>query len=49
MPAPIKKEKKVKFLARCIPVVIEKGTAQNLKQAVAICAALYDQPPRKKV
>lgn len=49
MPAPRKKEKRYKFMARCIPVVIEKGTAQNLKQAVAICAALYEQPARKKV
>jgi hypothetical protein len=49
MPEPRKKEKKYKFMARCIPVVIEKGTAQNLKQAVAICTALYDQPPREKV
>ena len=49
MPAPRKKEKKVKFLARCIPVIMTEGKAKTLKQAVAICAALYDQPARKKV
>jgi len=49
MPEPRKKEKKVKFLARCIPVLMSEGNAKTLKQATAICAALYDQPPRKKV
>lgn len=42
MPAPKKQESKVKFVARCIPAVIKKGTAKNLKQAVAICAMFWD-------
>jgi hypothetical protein len=49
MPEPRKKEKKIKFLARCIPVLMSEPKAKTLKQAVAICAALYDQPPRKNV
>jgi len=49
MPEPRKKEKRFKFLARCIPVIMTEGNAKTLKQAVAICATLYDQPPRKKV
>jgi hypothetical protein len=43
MPAPKKQESKVKFLARCIPAVIKKGTAKNLKQAVAICAVFWEK------
>jgi len=42
MPKPKKQETKSKFFARCIPFVINEGTAKNLKQAVAICAMLHE-------
>jgi hypothetical protein len=46
MPEPKVKESKVKFLARCIPALVADG--RSLKQAAAICSALYEQPPEEK-
>lgn len=31
------------FVKRCIPIVIEDGTAANPDQAVAICNSIYDE------
>lgn len=42
IPKPKKHETKIKFLARCIPFVINNGTAKNLKNAVAVCTMLHE-------
>ena len=47
MPKPYKKESKVKFYARCIPAVMDKGTAKNLKQALVICSMLHARIKKK--
>ena len=42
MPTPHKGETKKDFLERCIPMVINEGTAKDSDQAVAICSAMFD-------
>ena len=41
MPEPRAGESEVDFVARCIPVVIEDGTAEDGSQANAICHSMY--------
>ncbi len=41
MPKPHKGEDKKDFISRCIPIVIEDGTAKDQKQAVAICNSIW--------
>jgi len=41
MPTPRNKESEDKFVDRCIPIVIEDGTAKDGKQAVAICHSIF--------
>lgn len=41
MPIPGKNESRDDFIKRCIPVVIEEGTAKDPKQAAAICFSLW--------
>jgi hypothetical protein len=43
MPEPRKDETRVEFLKRCIPQVIEEGTApkEPIEQAVAICSSMW--------
>lgn len=56
MPVPKLNETQDDFLNRCIPVVMDEGTAQDTDQAVAICINifksnvpdLYDIIPKKK-
>ncbi|MFW6129699.1 MAG: hypothetical protein ACOC56_00860 [Atribacterota bacterium] len=43
MPLPKKGEEKDKYIERCIPIVIDHGTAKTEKQAVAICYSMWDQ------
>ena len=43
MPDIISGESKEEFIDRCIPMVIDDGTAENGAQAVAICNAMWDQ------
>lgn len=43
MPEPKEGEKREDFLERCIPVVLEDGTAKDSEQAVAICSAMFER------
>ena len=43
MPTPNENESEKDFVARCIPVVLDEGTAKDDKQAVAICYSMYKQ------
>jgi hypothetical protein len=43
MPRPRQNETKSEFLTRCVPFVLEEGTAKNQEQAVAICHSLWEQ------
>lgn len=48
MPTPKKNEKKKDFIARCIPIVLEEGTAKDQDQAVAICNSIWDKSKKEK-
>ena len=47
MPRPGKNEKRKDFIKRCIPIVLEDGTAKDSDQAVAICNSIWRE--RKKM
>lgn len=40
-------ETEQEFVERCIPVVLEDGTAENREQAAAICHSMYEQEAEK--
>jgi len=41
MPKPGKEETQKEFIKRCIPMVLDEGTAENGKQAAAICFGIW--------
>lgn len=43
MPTPRGDETREEFMDRCIPVVIDDGTADDPDQAVAICSSMWEQ------
>ncbi len=43
MPTPRKGESRQDFVSRCIPIVMDEGTAKDQKQASAICYSLFKQ------
>jgi len=43
MPEPQDGETQEEFIQRCIPVVLEDGTAEDNKQAVAVCYSMWEQ------
>jgi len=43
MPTPNSTETQQEFISRCIPVVINEGTARNTAQAYAICRSFWDR------
>lgn len=43
MPTPSKGEKRKDFVERCIPIVINDGTATDGSQAYAVCQSKYDE------
>lgn len=47
MPKPRSEETEREFIARCIPIVIEEGTAENAEQAAAICYSIWDEEKNK--
>ncbi len=47
MPTPRKNEKKDDYMKRCVPMVMEEGTAKDNKQAVAICMSMFKQHKKK--
>ena len=42
MPIPNQNETEQEFVSRCIPMVINDGTAQSPEQAYAICQSMYE-------
>lgn len=49
MPTPRKNETRSDFVSRCIPIVLEDGTAEDNKQAAAVCYSIYKQAKDKKM
>lgn len=49
MPTPKKNETRDDFIDRCIPIVIDEGTAKDGKQAYAVCRSMYDDKKEKKM
>lgn len=47
MPTPRKNEDKQSFISRCIPYVMDDGTADNQEQAAAICNSIWDNKETK--
>ena len=47
MPKPKKGESEKDFVDRCIPVVIEEGTAEDGTQASVICHSIFDEHNKK--
>jgi len=43
MPEPRSGESRSDFIERCIPIVLEDGTAEDQDQAVAVCISMWDQ------
>lgn len=43
MPTPTPNETEEQFIERCIPIVIQDGTAQSPEQAYAVCSSMYEQ------
>ncbi len=43
MPTPNANESRSDFVSRCIPLVLEEGTAEEAGQAAAICHSMWDQ------
>lgn len=48
MPTPNKGENRKDYIKRCVPYVIDEGTAANPKQAVAVCHSLWKQHRNKR-
>ena len=42
MPTPRKEETRKEFIERCVPEVIEDGTAKDGKQANAVCINIWE-------
>jgi len=49
MPTPRQGESRGDFVSRCIPVVLEDGTAQDQDQAVAVCNSMWEDGMEKSV
>lgn len=47
MPEPSEGESKEDFVKRCIPVVLDDGSAENNDQAVAMCYSMWEQSKKK--
>lgn len=47
MPSPQKGEKRKEFISRCIPIVMREGTAEDGKQAAAICYSYWRRKKKK--
>jgi len=48
MPTPREGENKDEWIKRCVPVVIEDGTAEDGDQAVAICNSIWEREMKTK-
>jgi hypothetical protein len=43
MPTPKTGESHDDFISRCIPIVLDEGTASNPEQAAAICNSMWEE------
>lgn len=43
MPKPKSNETHDEFIERCIPIVIDEGTAEDNEQAVAYCESIWEE------
>lgn len=43
MPTPRKNEKRSDFVQRCIPIVLDEGTAEDNEQAAAVCYSMWKE------
>jgi hypothetical protein len=48
MPKPKKDEKEKDFISRCIPIVMDEGTAEDNKQAAAVCYSMWRESKKEK-
>ena len=48
MPTPGKNEKRKDFVSRCIPIVLDEGTAEDGKQAAAICHSMWREAKKEQ-
>jgi hypothetical protein len=48
MPTPQPGEKQDDFVERCIPIVLEDGTAKDREQAVAVCFSVWEKREKDK-
>lgn len=48
MPTPNEGESESDFVSRCIPIVIEDGSAEDQDQAVAMCYSYWEQAKKEK-
>lgn len=48
MPSPRKNESQKDFVSRCIPIVMEEGTAEDNEQAAAICFSMWRESKKTK-
>ena len=42
MPKPRDDETRNEFMNRCIPIVLDDGTAESQEQAVAVCSSMWE-------
>lgn len=42
MPTPQQGESRTDFISRCIPIVLDDGTADSNDQAVAVCSSMWE-------
>jgi len=49
MPEPKEGEEKKEFIQRCIPIVIDDGTAEDGAQAYAICNSMWEQSKKSDI
>jgi hypothetical protein len=42
MPTPQENETEENFIQRCIPIVLNDGTAETPEEAYAVCASMYE-------
>lgn len=48
MPKPNPGENRQDFVSRCIPIVMNEGTARNVGQAYAICISFFDRENKEQ-
>lgn len=49
MPTPRSGESEDDFVSRCIPIVIDEGTAEDGSQAAAICHSMYRESKKEEM